>query len=1464
MLILNPRSVSEQIDSILKARDIEEEDQNHLLDIRDILDDAVRNNLPSCEITDPFLEEVLETYELMVRATAPFASEGGNSNGDQEVVLPSIQLSTDGEFDSDLIAIEEAERLARGDEASLRKAIILLRDLSERQDTYQLRAVSSLQAAEHQERTLFSQLQPELNRALEAGEFKTAEDLLKRLKALRPDDAFVQQASITLDGMQTSVDIEEMVEQAKVWLRRLDNFDTMLKGMEQTRRLVGMNVNDAELRRLYDEAEEVRRDVTGKLRDSQTMGSMGKFQREIEHYAELIRDFGIYNVEHPDRPGEWLKTEELLKKALDNLRNAQRATVEKRLQAADPFINSEPERALIILKDLDEFLEELTGTDQYVKVTDARERAEKNKERKEGSDKAAQTALTIRDPRERLAKLREALGMYPVNDWVKDAVDKAENDVRQTIRGEVDILLARANSSLNFASRDIAWDAIRSQYEEARKLLHELGDQKGPSLETLLITLEERENTLSSLQQEHNRIRAVAEEVLRQLKSGATAEKLDPLIQDLPKEHQTHILLSEARSQLAATRGDQQNYADAMRLYHDGVFDEAINLCIRIDPRGDLAKQAEMLHFRATIKRDLLAIRKSLNALNFAAAENDLLNLDTRLSKEVAQSPDVNMMAERAEIERFLELINNRRTEDTIYKQDLSTVSDTDLSLRADQLYALLTKYSARPELTDEINRIRVKIHDRHMGLVEKFYQEMSKPQADQSVSLDELRESLDVISKYGLNEDERETSLVEHTEEAYREALLADHRKYDRWDQVISTLEDYKLQKPLEALAMLRDAHRERALYQAREALRTGNHNDAHTLLEDVVREHSLRNDLEIILLQAVVSLYRRDFAYANARIGDALHVEDAPKSAAINQIAAIITSVSDPISRNWALAGQYAHSGDYDIMLDAIEAVRIQLQARLEATTDHREAHAYLTQLESNFRSEYSAWISSAVSGLMNEVSSLASIPEKIQKILLIQRLQPDTVEVRTHMLQIRNGLPDAVAQVIQDANSYDVAERPARDSFRRARAILNNIDNLILLPEYMPGMLNDEQLDLLHNEVRPEFVNKFNLIRSIQDQLEPYLQFSEAFEASQTPENTNLCIKYEKDQDIGGEILAIDRNPSVAFAPRNPDVRRFRDWLNETNDNRHKALDQVKVIKTAFQLPPPVYDESWEDWALDYETAYHDIIQACNTIADLTPNRQGDVYNMAPHTRIWDADLKQDVIGLERHRILAEERLQNLQAWSAWCRKGITRSIEAQNQEEGDQDPRGGPVRRGAKQLLPLRLENMEAQWAGDEALTGIMFGPDTNSLDGFVEGLEQLRNPQPGLHEARLAYEIAAATILQALEHFRSEPDSPNNPMSSHIRLLASETLDHLQNLERDIQSALSLAASELDSPIHDPAGRLALYRQKKASLAKKLGIKNPYLPEIKRGLIELFRLHSGDTSNNALLATYRAQVARRRK
>lgn len=511
MLINDLNTVHKNIYTVLRDETYDEGDQDLLYDLQDMLDDALDSEQSQVQLPDQFAEVILK-YSLIETTT----------------VVEINQLD------------EAAYLVESGSIEGIRRGLDALTRLASEENDNTVRAHELLTWAEDIEKQRFDELRAQANTAIKNNDIFSFDAAYNDMLSLRPDDPYITELRVARNNLRDKETLELDILSAKDKLEQTNNYAVLLEGMDEYSQLVGQGVEDPELKALFQEAERVRREISALQGSAVTMGAIGHLERQIEEYRKLI-DWKVFEV--TTRDGTVRLTYELLKEAQNNLQNARANTVDTRLEVAEDYLKSQPERALLILDDLNDFIEEFAGTVRYQNVERYRRAAEANAEKWRQADSILRESVRIADPRERLNRIFDAQTIYPEHYQMQQRIDEAQDDVRLTIRHEVYALLDQGDALVDINREQIPFEHIEAYCDQAEDRLTELGAVEGV-LEEADAEIRQRREELAAVRQQHNAIKEVAEELREALNGTPEVAELDEILSRLPKERWDHVILS--------------------------------------------------------------------------------------------------------------------------------------------------------------------------------------------------------------------------------------------------------------------------------------------------------------------------------------------------------------------------------------------------------------------------------------------------------------------------------------------------------------------------------------------------------------------------------------------------------------------------------------------------------------------------------------------------------------------------------------------------------------------------------------------------------------------------------------------------------------------------------------------------------------------------------------------------------
>ena len=1418
----NLSKLIEAVYAILNDDSTPAEDAEVFFDILEFLEEHQQHGTPALIETKAH-NDIISQYKLMgflqevKKNDITVYSPENNVLGSDDALMPQ-------DFDSlEEATLEDLEHLIhQGTDAQLRLAVIDLERMAATPGEFQARAQLLKALGEEKENQLAGELRIAIAEALEENKIKIAEDAFQRLETLRPEDITTKETKEEIVVKKEMLRISNELEQAKNQLRTYDDYHRLLRGLELSRRLLAEGKGDAELAELWDEAEEKRADIARQLFHAQTMGLMEEFQKQVDTYADLIVQ-GIFEVPHPDDPAIKVSTGELLKEARNNLLNSKRQVVQARCDAAQALADSEPGIAQYILKQLDDFIGEFSGEDIYIEYTELTARLDVQFRLWKDAAETIDAADRLVNPREQLVEYEKAQNVFPGHVHLPEKIVRCKARLRERIYNEADGVLKALQRQLDFQRPLIRFRAIETELGEVRELLFELGEptEKLSALETELDAIYQ---ALGHIERRHTLIKEIAV----QIETGLAVETPDvdslrDMLDALSEEDRNHASLSNARIRIARLSTEQDMYQKAMDALGRRDYSEAIALALGISAMGDLANQRSQLITEAQLQLDWADLGAAMARLDYDAARPKVDAFAGRLRNDHPLYSDVNSVRER--IERY-----EGETQQFSREFDHAVSADAlDLVARLKKLNELLGRYRDRRELVKAIDQTRDEIRNQNLGWLKAFEQKnkqrkTKKPTYEEA---EKARQSSVVLEELNLVKSDAEVALIRWAREIYQKAEVEYYTSKGGWSEIITALEDrYKENPPLNILETLDSARRNKALADIRHLL-NANQPDAEKamqILNDVkTKNGKLRNDLEIVLLESVLTLYLQQYPHVNRNLQIARRIDAA--SPFIEQINSILKSL--PLfHRRKDEADQYAERKQYVYLVEQLNQLDQEFADLIEKV-HHPEAQAFLEMEQSEYEAQKSVRLSRALKELIDDLDNQnKSVAEQVQILGLIEKLDPENTIIKTRQAELIAQIPVACIREIKKAKDFCADGQYVRIPVQDSSEAFINFDNILSaflgVAERQKGVLDQNQIQEL-DTTRVELSTHRGKIDDLRDLISPYLEYKAAIaQEKELSADENICIASEKGlENSNQEAEEILGNPVVERFNilQNPDVIAFEKWSEQVISNRKQALEWIEEMKKGvnYRVGVVVTDaDDLEQWRKKYDACYEAIIDAYTQIKSLTSNRKGDVYGLDTETMWFDSFMDKDVKGVENHFRIAENRKRNLKEYYDWYTKVVA---------------------------IAPPIVNAIPQPEYDDLLTGMEFSIAQFDVKQEMERLQ-----------VELKQFFDTHSDLPVLN------EVPQDVASSRICKEGTEKEQEALQGAQQVSERMIIYKNEYEGF----AGKFFGFKKIHADTARKLAARHPALKQIRKNLIELHRLDPTHEASANLLETYRKKCQKEQR
>lgn len=346
----------------------------------------------------------------------------------------------------------------------------------------------------------------------------------------------------------------------------------------------------------------------------------------------------------------------------------------------------------------------------------------------------------------------------------------------------------------------------------------------------------------------------------------------------------------------------------------------------------------------------------------------------------------------------------------------------------------------------------------------------------------------------------------------------------------------------------------------------------------------------------------------------------------------------------------------------------------------------------------------------------------------------------------------------------------------------------------------------------------LNEYETINRVENQSEPEKRKKELEEIKKS----NSCFLFEKGQintDAMDRIVQQDPIINRFYNLNQPDVVKFMDWINATDMNRKKAIEQAKNIVDGFNYNKGnklTRNDKIEAWVEKYTTCYDAIITACKVIFNLGTERQEDVFGLDAITKIEDSYMPGKIVnGVVEHLKLAEERKKNLNEYNVWYKTMINLAIPVELRTDEAR----------VSQKLPFF----------DNQLNNMVISTD-------IKGLKQLK-------------EKLEAIIANFNEKYGKLPKltaQPNNDVSERLLKEGKESESAVLGIKVAVESIIKGLSVTCDG-----------FKPLMSETAKKLSFKSPPFVEIKMNLEKLYNIDPGNEGLADLKKTYQKKISRKR-
>ncbi|KAA3642006.1 MAG: hypothetical protein DWQ07_25760 [Chloroflexi bacterium] len=1301
-----------------------------------------------------------------------------------------------------------------GDEAKLREAINDLVDLVSKPGSIQDQAQQLLTQAQRIQGELTETLETNIQTALAEDDPYKAEEYFKRLEILRPDLLSIEEIKQKIVDKYEQDAAESEIQRAKRLLQEHDDYPDLLNGLRLARKFISERPNHpgiSELQNFIDDAEKVRREFAYKIEGAQTMGAMQQFEEQVKAYAELI-DKQVFRVEDPDDPTKEVSTAELQQKALENLRQARESTVKDRCAEAEKIIESEPGVALLYLEQLSEFIEEFKGTDTYSDYSKVKLKVDSNHKKWLESQDIISDAADLLEPRARLAEYQKAHNIFPGFTALPELIQKAQTELRAKIKQEATIKLNAALRQLKFNLQSIPFREIDQELKDVGEIIRELGDPEGVLLDVQK-DLDNAFKKLDSIESRHIAIKQSKEKIESGLKKDPPdLQDLREILEDLPEEDQAHALLRDVRIRIGRLSSEQNTYEDAVRALDRKDFPEAIELARAINPRGDLAKQRRELLFESQLQLDLLELNKTMAALDYNKARSLIDSIDGRINEEHPEFGQFKQVG--SELQKY-EAETKQFQKD--FKKEKSD-NQLDLTKRLKGLNNLIKKYPNRQALFVEIQETRDLIRTSELKKIRQIKTKVGR-RKKKNITYEEaylINEASLILERVNLAKSSDEVELVRWARITYRQAEIRYLSTMEDWDKIIDNVhQEYGDSPPIHVLEQLNKAKKAKAIAEVREYLSSGNFGMANEVLSQAIKENGqLREAVDIALLQSVVNLFLQDIRGAELSLKTAERIDENNKE--IAQIKQIVAALPQ-IRRRLDEASLNFEQKSYSILNALLDDLDTQFDGLL-AIVKHPEASTYLIQLQSDFKEKKEEWISSSLNHLAKQLDETnRSTAEKLLTVFQIQKIDPENVSSQSHLQELAPQIPEGIASELEKIEVFCDGQYqglPIVEAYQEFLDFETELSAFLDLENHIANVIPEDLVNGL-NASRKELRIHRNLFDELKRLLTPYLDFMSALEQQREPSSENLCIAYEKGLDQFERINEIRANPIMERYQDNPDVRSFENWIAQTDKNIREIKTHIGEIKKGidYKLGHPVtWDEPTELWVKKYMMNFQAISDACEEIKGLSSGREGDIYNIDKETRFYDDHINDYIEGIDQLFSLAKRKKETLQKHYEWYQ---TLSV-----------------------LIVPKVEKGTADREFSNERDDLPEMVFSETQRGKKQEVERLQN---------------ALGVFD--NDFNSLPDLPQTPLDS----ISERLLEEGRPLEENLRKQRDKVANDLQRLEQE----CSKFGEIKTDTEKKLSTRRPSFRQIRKNLIDLYRIDPTDMTVADLLNTYREKFSKRR-
>jgi hypothetical protein len=383
-------------------------------------------------------------------------------------------------------------------------------------------------------------------------------------------------------------------------------------------------------------------------------------------------------------------------------------------------------------------------------------------------------------------------------------------------------------------------------------------------------------------------------------------------------------------------------------------------------------------------------------------------------------------------------------------------------------------------------------------------------------------------------------------------------------------------------------------------------------------------------------------------------------------------------------------------------------------------------------------------------SEDASGDQLADMIDKYVRARSLDPEDKRAQRGIERVKAELPGVMSQVFAEARAFTSIGRPLEQSLREARSKASRLRALVTVTTYTE---QPEEWETKLSSV----LNRLQFSINDLEQVRGYL--------SRAPKDGELwqaAIRSGEFRPLEDALRAARQIDADL-----PDVREYDEDLQEAVEGHRRTMEHIAELRKAFG-----------------EEDFKGVVSVCQRVRaanDLAPY----VRLLVGKTRLYDACLAEEIIGLAHHEETANRKQANLDTWNTWAAHAErlwARLEEVCGSVDRDQQPLSEVIERLERSLemhsdaaghagerpeeaLSWSARRLEG-WAkeGDEKLAKV--GEDLNSdLKRAQQDHARVRHElQPAIAEAITKKQWSlAGELLQEAEEL-----DPHDEMTRHLR------------------------------------------------------------------------------------------------